>query len=73
MNTEFTKQWAICNRWERKCNLWFNIWWFLFGASVMSLLTDYTVLSIVMYALWCVATIIMGWHVERYCREVDKL
>lgn len=73
MNTEFTKQMAVCNRWERKCNKWFNSWWFVGGMSIMSLLVENTLLSITLYVLWGITTFIMGRCVDKYGREVDKL
>ncbi len=73
MNTEFEKQWAVCNRWDRKCINWFNAWWFVGGMSVMSLLVGCAILSITLYVSWGITTFIVHRCVTIYGREVDKL
>lgn len=73
MSKDFICQYLVCERQERKCNKWFNSWWFVGGMSIMSLLVENTLLSITLYVLWGIITFVMSRQVEKYGREVDKL
>lgn len=73
MNTEFTKQLAICNNRERKIRKCWNAYWFFAGTAVAIFLFGPIWLIYVLLLCWVITLIITDWHINKYGREVDKL